>query len=142
MSFYGSYHWNGPSHRQVQEGERQQGQGSGFQGHGGAGIQGSGMGAQTPGSMYGSSMPFSQGSSIQGPGSAQGYPYINPASLNPEVSPETLYMMQMIANIGNHLNQLTQMMEKNYQMLHSTYDNQLDTKCVQGSGGGTVIVRM
>ncbi|HET7578676.1 MAG TPA: hypothetical protein VFK33_05270, partial [Bacillales bacterium] len=72
-----------------EEGSRRQGNGS--QGHGSAGTQASGMGTQTPGGMYGSSMPYSQviPSPSQGPGSVQGYSYLNPAALYPGASQET-----------------------------------------------------
>ncbi|HET7578741.1 MAG TPA: hypothetical protein VFK33_05610 [Bacillales bacterium] len=121
--------------------ESSQRQGSGSQGHGSTGTQGPGMGAQTPGGMYGPSMHYPQGAAGQGPGSAQGYSYLNLAALYPGASVETQYMLQVMANLENQLNRLTQLIAQNSQIIESMH-NQEDTKCVQGNGGGAVIVRM
>ncbi|MBP1968913.1 hypothetical protein J2Z83_001007 [Virgibacillus natechei] len=50
-------------------------------------------------------------------------------------------MMQMMINLGNQLDKLNELIAQNNQLLQSS-NGQEDTKCVQGSGGGAVIVRM
>ncbi|MFY4777465.1 hypothetical protein [Metabacillus sp. RGM 3146] len=122
MSFYNPYQtgWNAYRQNQSYGGNGQQGA---SQGHGSPSAQGSSAGA------------LSQAS-------GQSYPFASYAS-NPYQggSSDMQYMIQLMINLGNQLDKLNQLIAQNNQLLQSKHDQE-DTKCVQGSGGGTVIVRM
>ena len=64
-----------------------------------------------------------------------------PTSTFHGASPDMQYMMQMMIHLRNQLDQLNQLIVQNNQLLQSMHDQE-DTKCIQGSGGGAVIVRM
>ncbi|GIO21488.1 hypothetical protein [Oceanobacillus sp. J11TS1] len=64
-----------------------------------------------------------------------------PASSYHGASSDMQYMMHMMVNLRKQMDQLNQLIAQNNQLLQSL-QSQEDTKCVQGSGGGAVIVRM
>ncbi|UOR11197.1 hypothetical protein [Halobacillus amylolyticus] len=71
-----------------------------------------------------------------------GYPYSSfPANSYHGNSPDMQYMLQVIHRLENQMDKLSQLIAQNNQLLQSMH-GQEDTKCVQGSGGGAVIVRM
>lgn len=71
---------------------------------------------------------------------ARGYDYYQQNSYH-GTSPDMQYMNQMMTNLGCQLDKLNELITQNNQLLQSLHDQE-DTKCVQGSGGGAVIVRM
>lgn len=64
-----------------------------------------------------------------------------PANTYYGVTPDMQSMVQMMTQLRNQLDQLNQLIIQNNRLLQSIHDQE-DTKCVQGSGGGAVIVRM
>lgn len=73
---------------------------------------------------------------------AQDYNYsAHPYNSYPVTSPDMQYMAQMINKIENQMDKLNHLIMQNNQLLQLLHDQE-DTKCVQGSGGGAVIVRM
>jgi len=139
MSAHNRHQSGWPSYRQNQGNNDQQ---DGSQNH--QNEQGTNAGSQTQGIMNGPS--FSQGypspnqAAILGNGLNYGQsPY--PTGTTHGGSPDMQYMMQMMINLRNELGQLNQLIAQNNQLLQSMHDQE-DTKCVQGSGGGAVIVRM
>lgn len=143
MSSHNRHQPGWPDYRQNQGNNDQQ---DGSQNHNNS-SQGTNAGTQTQGSMYGSSISPSYMSPDQvttstGVGNGLNYahsPY--PANSYQGGSPDMQYMMQMMINLRNELGQLNQLIAQNNQLLQSMHDQE-DTKCVQGSGGGAVIVRM
>ncbi|GGP09166.1 hypothetical protein [Oceanobacillus neutriphilus] len=64
-----------------------------------------------------------------------------PVSSYDGITPDMQSMMQMMTHLKNQMDQLNQLIMQNNRLLQSIHDQE-DTKCVQGSGGGAVIVRM
>lgn len=64
-----------------------------------------------------------------------------PASSYHGITPDMQSMMQMMIHLKNQMDQLNQLIMQNNRLLQSIHDQE-DTKCVQGSGGGAIIVRM
>lgn len=72
----------------------------------------------------------------------QAYHYsAHPHHSYPVTSPDMQYMAHMINKIENQMDRLNHLIMQNNQLLQSLHDQE-DTKCVQGNGGGSVIVRM
>lgn len=91
--------------------------------------------------MHESGMEKKARSDMNGSGIYPGYDYSDPPNSYHGTSPDMQYMNQMMMNLGNQLEKLNELITQNNQLLQSLHD-QKDTKCVQGSGGGAVIVRM
>ncbi|WP_080873917.1 hypothetical protein [Oceanobacillus timonensis] len=64
-----------------------------------------------------------------------------PVNASYGASPDMQHMVQMMYHLKSQLEQLNQLITQNNQLLESLHQQE-DTKCVQGSGGGAVIVRM
>lgn len=78
----------------------------------------------------------------QGLGNSQYNTYSTyPVSSYHGITPDMQYMMQMITQLKNQMDQLNRLIIQNNRLLQSIHDQE-DTKCVQGNGGGAVIVRM
>ncbi|MFD2924686.1 hypothetical protein [Halobacillus naozhouensis] len=70
----------------------------------------------------------------------QGYPSYTAPSYN-VTSADMQYMMQAIIRLESQMDNISQLMTQYNELLQSMHDQE-DTKCVQGSGGGAIIVRM
>ncbi|WP_040981156.1 hypothetical protein [Oceanobacillus jeddahense] len=120
-----------------------------YQGYGRSnGLYGPGIETQNQGAKHGSGMlseynrsPI-QNTNSQGRGNGHYNAYSTyPDSSYHGASPDMQHMMQMMVHLRNQMDQLNQLIAQNNQLLQSMH-HQEDTKCVQGSGGGAVIVRM
>ncbi|ASK60765.1 hypothetical protein CFK37_00350 [Virgibacillus phasianinus] len=110
------------------------GQREGYRQNGNNGDHGTGMESETHGGMPGPSMyPDMEQDAIQDYPPYPSMPYSG--------TPDMQSMGRMMMNIENQLTRLNQLIAQNNQLLQSMHDQE-DTKCVQGSGGGAVIVRM
>ncbi|WP_163528770.1 hypothetical protein [Halobacillus ihumii] len=129
MSSYDRYQpmWNPYRHNQGESG--------GTQGRGGAEDDSGHHGAYHDdmyqmGSHHQSSLPYH----------GQGYPPYPVPSYNGSSS-DMQYMMQAIIRLESQMEKISQLMTQYNELLQSMHDQE-DTKCVQGSGGGAIIVRM
>lgn len=138
MSSYYPYQpgWHG--YRQNNGGNGSHGEGHGNEN---AGHQELNNGKQKMNGVNGGGFVPGYQTSPQG-SSFQGYPTppYTPSAYQGS-NTETQYMIQLMINLGNQLDQLNQLIAQNNQMLQNMYDQE-DTKCIQGTGGGAVIVRM
>lgn len=120
---------------------RGNGQQGASQSHGNPSAQGSRQVVQSPGRLPESGSFPGYSISSQGAGS-QRYPFESYGSNQYQGgSSEMQYMIQLMSNLRNQLDKLNQLINQNNQLLQSM-QSQEDTKCIQGSGGGTVVVRM
>ncbi|WP_188455289.1 hypothetical protein [Virgibacillus oceani] len=86
--------------------------------------------------------PTLQNNTTQKNGNLHGYqPFAYSNNLYNGTGSEMDYLIRMMRNLNEQLDTLTQLMAQNNQLLQTMHDQE-DTKCVQGSGGGAVIVRM
>ncbi|MFD1413684.1 hypothetical protein [Oceanobacillus jeddahense] len=120
-----------------------------YQGYGrSSGAQGRGMETQNQSTKHGTGMLSGnirspvQNKTSQGGGGGHYNAYsTDPPNSYHGASPDMQHMMHMMVHLRNQLDQLNQLIAQNNQLLQSMH-HQEDTKCVQGSGGGAVIVRM
>lgn len=140
-----SYNSHQPKWHAYHQNQLENGQQGGFQGHSGTRTQGSGKNTQSQGDMFGLEPAYShpvKSAARQGLEGARDYTYSShPAGSYHGASPDMQYMMQMMINLEDQLDQLNQLIAQNNQLMQSMH-NQEDTKCIQGSGGGAIIVRM
>lgn len=125
-------------YHQKQGGNAQQNENQGYSNHNNRARE-----SQNQGGEYkaGYGLPI-QDTAIHRPGSGQYNPDSTCSAYSyHNASPDMQYMMQMMINLRSQMDQLNQLIARNNQLLQSI-QNQEDTKCVQGSGGGAVIVRM
>ncbi|WP_026679483.1 hypothetical protein [Fictibacillus gelatini] len=133
---YNSYHpgWHYPP------GQTGNGWQNGYPGQTNNRAHGQGSGDTANGGAQGH--PSTYQAISQGQGTPQGYtypPYPAPGSYG--ASSDMQYIFQVLVNLGNQLDQLSRLIAQNNQLLQSMHGAE-DTKCVQGAGGGAIIVRM
>ncbi|WP_099157202.1 hypothetical protein [Virgibacillus ndiopensis] len=142
MSSYNSYI---PGWGYYPQGSNKNGNFDEFQGQGSTGSKetGSRKQAQEYTNMNGMGHNhFSQDNTFQKNSSAHVYPpFSYPNNSYDDSSSEMDYLIRMMNNLNHQLDTLTRLIAQNNQLLQSMHDQE-DTKCVQGSGGGAVIVRM
>ncbi|GAA0322119.1 hypothetical protein GCM10008931_11960 [Oceanobacillus oncorhynchi subsp. oncorhynchi] len=102
-------------------------------------VQDAGVETQIQGDNYGAGygLPV-QDTASQRPGSSL---YKAHSTSYHGASPDMQYMMQMMMDVRNQLEQLNYLIAQNNRLLQFMHEQE-DTKCIQGSGGGAVIVRM
>ncbi|WP_257351528.1 hypothetical protein [Pseudalkalibacillus decolorationis] len=134
--------WQYSGHDQGRSNQR-----GGSQGQGREQAQGSSVGTQAQGGMpgigkfQGDPSPF-RDPNFHGYNSTQAYSNsYYPNSSYDVPSTDMQYMIQMMISLGHQLDQLSHLIAQNNQLLQSMHDQE-DTKCIQGSGGGAIIVRM
>ncbi|WP_339180384.1 hypothetical protein [Oceanobacillus sp. FSL W7-1293] len=136
MSFHYPYSPGWHPYRQNQGGYTQQKE---YQSQRSNSAQDAGVETQIQGDNYGSGYELPvQDTASQRPGSNL---YKAHSASYHDASPDMQYMMQMMMDVRSQLEQLNYLIAQNNRLLQSMH-NQEDTKCVQGSGGGAVIVRM
>jgi len=106
-------------------------------------AQDAGVETQMQGSKYGSGYGIPvQDTASRRPGSN---PYNGHSaystSFYQDESPDMQSLTHMMMHLRSQLEQLNHLIAQNNRLLQ-TMQNQEDTKCVQGNGGGAVIVRM
>ncbi|MFC0523433.1 hypothetical protein ACFFGV_07530 [Pontibacillus salicampi] len=129
MPYYNPYYngWNIHAYRHPS-----QVNGGGAEHHGASNAEGANEGMHAnQSSSNGGPQPF--------PGQTSYMP-IPPQMLQGDAS-DIQYVMQLIINLGNQIDMLNQVIAQNNQLLQTMHDQE-ETKCVQGTGGGAVIVRM
>ncbi|UOQ95013.1 hypothetical protein MUO14_08840 [Halobacillus shinanisalinarum] len=143
MSSHNSYQpdWHPYLQNQSEKSER-----SGYRGHVKDDLKGSEERAHSQGVMHKNGIfpeypPPSQ-RPLQQQRDVHGYPYSSFPSNSYHGNPADMqYMMQVVHRLEIQMDKLSQLIAQNNQLLQSMHDQE-DTKCVQGNGGGAVIVRM
>ncbi|WP_404451764.1 hypothetical protein LG329_15685 [Virgibacillus necropolis] len=137
MSSYNPYQPNRQPYRQNEWGN---GEEYGYQGYGRTETKESRTGIQAQDDTHNPGNFPEYSNPTQGQRNGQHHSSF-PANSYQGASPDMRYMMQMMNNLENNIDRLNQLIAQNNQLLQSMHDQE-ETKCIQGGGGGAVIVRM